>query len=64
MKVIFGKKTNNFGRVVKQQTFYRCNDFFVFLKPGKEYTSGKEDEIEAITSNPVQKPQLLQGKQV
>lgn len=35
-----------------------------FLKPGKEYTSGKEDEIEAITSNPEQKPQLLQGKQV
>lgn len=38
--------------------------FWFFLKPGKEYTSGKEDEIEAITSNPEQKPQLLQGKQV
>lgn len=35
-----------------------------FLKPGKECTSGKTDEIEAITSNPEQKPQLSQGKQV
>lgn len=35
-----------------------------FLKPGKEYTSNKEDEIKAVTSNPEQKPQLLQGKQV
>lgn len=35
-----------------------------FFLPGKECTSGKEDEIEAITSNPEQKPQLSQGKQV
>lgn len=39
------------------------SDFF-FLKLGKEYTSDKDDEIKAITSNPEQKPQLLQGKQV
>lgn len=38
--------------------------FFFFFKPGKECTSGKEDEIKAITSNPEQKPQLSQGKQV
>lgn len=37
---------------------------FFFFKPGKECTSGKEDEIEAITANPEQKPQLSQGKQV
>lgn len=55
-----------------QQTrfFYRPNakmvftDFFFFFKPSKECTSGKKDEIKAVTSNPEHKPQLSQGKQV
>lgn len=38
--------------------------FFFFFKPSKECTSGKKDEIKAVTSNPEHKPQLSQGKQV